>query len=63
MDGKGDGAGGFLSSDFFSVRLQLTVAFVASEAVFYTIISQPPGPGINYTGPREFLLEFVILVF
>jgi len=22
-----------------------------------------PGPGINYTGPREALLEFVILVF
>jgi len=22
-----------------------------------------PGPGINYTGPREVLLEFVILVF
>ena len=32
-------------------------------------VSQPPGrgpitgPGINYTGPREVLLEFVILVF
>ena len=22
-----------------------------------------PGPGINYTGPREVFLEFVILVF
>ena len=22
-----------------------------------------PGPGINYTGPQEVLLEFVILVF
>jgi len=22
-----------------------------------------PGPGINYTGPREVLLEFVILIF
>ena len=22
-----------------------------------------PGPGTNYTGPREILLEFVILVF
>ena len=35
----------------------------------YTSVSQPPGrgpvpcPGINYTGPREILLEFVILVF
>jgi len=27
------------------------------------IVSQPPGPGINYTGPREVLLEVVILVF
>jgi len=26
-------------------------------------VSQPLGPGINYTGPREVLLEFVILVF
>ena len=26
-------------------------------------VSQPPGRGINYTGPREVLLEFVILVF
>ena len=35
----------------------------------YGSISQPPGrgpvpgPGINYTGPREVLLQFVILVF
>ena len=34
-----------------------------------TSVSQPPGrgpvpgPDINYTGPREVLLEFVILVF
>ena len=36
--------------------------------VMYLSVSQPPGrgpvpgPGINYTGPREVLLEFVILV-
>jgi len=36
---------------------------------FYTSVSQPPGrgpvpgPGINYTGPRDVLVEFVILVF
>jgi len=36
---------------------------------FYTSVSKPPGHGpvpgpvINYTGPREVLLEFVILVF
>jgi len=35
----------------------------------YSSVSQPPGrgpvpgPGISYTGPREVLLEFVILVF
>jgi len=35
----------------------------------YASVSQPPdrdsvpGPGINYTGPREVLLEFVTLVF
>jgi hypothetical protein len=37
--------------------------------ILYSSVSQPPGrgpvpdPGINYTGPREVLLEFVILVF
>jgi hypothetical protein len=35
----------------------------------YSSVSQSPGrgpvpdPGINYTGPREVLLEFAILVF
>ena len=33
------------------------------NAVIYSSVSKPPGPGINYTGPREVLLEFVILVF
>jgi len=37
--------------------------------MLYSSVSQPPGrgpapgPGINYTGPREVLLEFVIFVF
>ena len=37
--------------------------------LIYSSVSQPPGrgpvpgPGINYTGPREVVLEFVILVF
>jgi len=37
--------------------------------IFYVSVSQPPGRGpvpglgINYTGPREVLLEFVILIF
>ena len=41
----------------------------AQHYVVYTSVYQPPGrgpvpgPGINYTGPREVLLEFVILVF
>ena len=44
----------------------------AKGLILYTCqfsVSQPPGrgpvpgPGINYIGPREVLLEFVILVF
>ena len=37
--------------------------------ILYTSVSQRPGrgpvqgPGINYTGPRRVVLEFVILVF
>jgi len=34
-----------------------------SYGLLYISVSQPPGPGINYTGPRLVLLEFVILVF
>ena len=40
-----------------------------TDRIAYNSVSQPPGrgpvpgPGINYTGPREVLLEFVILVF
>ena len=39
------------------------------QAILYVSVSQlprhglVPGPGINYTGPREVLLEFVILAF
>jgi len=42
---------------------------VHHKSIIYNSISQPPGrgpvsgPGINYTGPREVLLEFVILIF
>jgi len=38
-------------------------------SIVYISVSQPLGrgpvlgPGINYTGPQEVLLEFVILVF
>ena len=44
-------------------------AMVGVGKAAYTSVSQPPGrgpvpgPGINYTGPTEILLEFVILVF
>ena len=40
----------------------------AEQDLIQISVSQPPGrgtvpgPGINYTGPREVLLEFVILV-
>jgi len=42
--------------------------YIKKEAA-YSSVSQPPGggpvpgPGINYTGPQEVLLEVVILVF
>jgi len=39
------------------------LTFVTEDAGLWGSVSQPPGPGINYTGPREVLLEFVILVF
>ena len=48
----------------------LPLAHILSSAeLLYSSVSQPsgrgpvPGPGINYTGPRDFLLQFVILVF
>jgi len=51
--------------EFWPVRR----SFLRDFMVRYGSVSQPsargpvPGPGINYTGPREVLLEFVILVF
>jgi hypothetical protein len=33
-----------------------------SGVTIYSSVSQRPGPGINYTGPQEVLLEVVILV-
>jgi hypothetical protein len=41
----------------------------SSDRTVYDSVSQPPslgplpGPGIKYTGQREVLLEFVILIF
>ena len=38
---------------------------MAVKGTVYSSVSQPPGrgpvpgPGINYTGPREILLEFI----
>jgi uncharacterized membrane protein len=37
--------------------------FVAWRLNIYTNVSQPPVPGMSYTGPRQVLLEVVILVF
>jgi hypothetical protein len=51
-----------------SSRLKTYSGKITIHAV-YASVSQPlgcgpvPGPGINYTGPREVLPEFVILVF
>jgi len=53
------------------MRAQLSIMTPAYERILtvYCSVSQRPGrgpvpgPGINYTGPREFLLQFVILVF
>ena len=56
----------------FYNRNNISVTAVQNKVVgrvFYTSVSQPPGrgpvpgPGIYYTGPRDVLLEFVILVF
>ena len=53
----------------FTATLPLDFMTFRLVTVFYDSVSQPPGrgpvpgPGINYTGPREVLLEFVILVF
>jgi hypothetical protein len=51
-----------------SGRVQACIG-IASLFTSYISVSQPPGrgpvpgPGINYTGAREVLLEFVIFVF
>jgi len=50
-------------------NLQTPRAVLLPIYVFWNSVPQPPGrgpvpgPGINYTGPREVLLECVILVF
>jgi hypothetical protein len=63
-----------LKSDFEVTENLASIHTASSKsaeghAVSYASVSQPlgrgpvPGPGINYTGPREILLEFIILVF
>ena len=56
--------------DYTAPRTERTdLPSVTASLVFQSNVSQPvghgpvPGPGINYTGPREVLLEFVSLVF
>jgi len=47
----------------------LSLSLITDYGVLYISVSQTPGrapvpdPGINFTGPREVLLEFVILLF
>jgi len=58
------------------IKLQTALYFISCRKtashpipMVYSSVSQRPGrgpvpgPGINYTGPREVLLEVVILVF
>ena len=52
-----------------NILLDCTVTSCSKfSAVLYSSVSKPPGrgpipgPGINYTGPREILLQFLILV-
>jgi len=47
------------------VSIDRLVSFI--YMLYFSVSQRPgrgpvPGPGINYTGPREVLLEFVILV-
>ena len=56
------------SRDIFRERRShLQIGGNLKTLIGYISVSQPPGrvpvpgPGINYTGPREVLLEFVIL--
>jgi len=50
-----------------NVWTEISYILIASNVynTLYNSVSQPSdnGPGINYTGPRDVLLEFVILVF
>jgi len=48
--------------------MQNTYKVQYKRALYGSVSQSPgrdsvPGPGINYTGPREVLLEYVILVF
>ena len=53
--------------NYLALRSEPTkrTAKICFNAVFlnHRVAAPVPGPGINYTGPREGLLEFVILVF
>ena len=52
-----------------AVLVGQAVAQLLLDSIYFTSVPQPPGRGpvpglgINYIGPREVLLEFVILVF
>ena len=73
MEGKMDGLSSQLKCLDYAGRLFAHNAEQLCQWIFhntvYSSVSQTPGrgpvpdPGINCTGPREVLLEFVILVF
>ena len=66
--GDQDPAESLVNGGSYEIRVSLLSGSVLSRTL-YTSVSQPPGrgpvpgPGISYTGPREVLREFVILVF
>jgi len=58
-----------LKDENLSIRRENCLSAICLPQVPYGSVSQPPGRGpvpglgMNYTGPREVLLEVVILVF
>jgi hypothetical protein len=48
-----------LSSCSSPSAVRSVICSLLSVFVIYTSVSQPPGPDISYTGPREVLLELI----
>jgi len=47
----------------FELRMCFSVLYTVKVVGYLGQCFQPPGTGINYTGQREVLLEFVNVVF